>query len=374
MRTRESEQVSVKQRAVNIRNKLPSGGTWTGSLLNSCITLLCRTRARGLITEILRFDPAFRSYDPEQGGAMPKTMALKLIARLILRACQKAFYCEQWGLMLDLNEDSSTSFSSFRKVVPPNDRSWADPHVVEADGHYYIFVEEYVSRKRKGHISVIELDGHGGLKGPVPVLERDYHLSYPFVFEWEGRYYMVPESAENETIDLYECSKFPGEWKFKMTLMENVNAVDTTLLYHQNRWWLFTGIARHKDTLPLAELHLFFSSELLTGQWCPHPLNPIVADEARGRPAGRVIARHGKIFRPSQDCTKMYGYGFDLNEVLLVSETDYLEEEAVSVRPDWDRSVIATHTYAREGHLTVIDAFMRKPRLLKSMSSLQAKT
>ncbi len=38
----------------------------------------------------------------------------------------------------------------------------------------------------KGHISVIRMDEQGVYSEPVKVLERPYHLSYPFVFEWEG--------------------------------------------------------------------------------------------------------------------------------------------------------------------------------------------
>jgi len=298
---------------------------------------------------------------------LPNISALGLIAKLfaniIFRIYQKAFYLDQWYLMFDLNKDISTSFCRFKEVIPPKDRFWADPHVIQADGHYYIFVEEYIYKIRKAHISVIEMDGQGNCRDPIRVLERGYHLSYPFVFEWEGKYYMVPESAENKTIELYECIEFPHKWRFKMNLMENVNAVDTTLFRYCGKWWLFTGMAENEGSLPLVELFLFFSNELFTREWNPHSLNPIGSDVTRARPAGRLFTRNGRIFRPSQDCSKMYGYGFDLNEVLLLSETGYLEKEWISVRPDWDKKIQATHTFTNEGQLTIIDAFMRRRRL-----------
>jgi hypothetical protein len=288
----------------------------------------------------------------------------RLLAWVTLRSYQKAFFLEQWCLMFDLGKDMSTSFGSFRKLIPPRDKFWADPQVVEAGDRYHIFIEEYLYSHRKGHISVVEMDRKGNCKGPVRVLERPYHLSYPFVFTWKGQYYMVPESAENRTIELYECIEFPYRWEFKMNLMENVSAVDTTLFGYQGKWWLFTGMPDNAAALPLARLFLYFSDEPLTTEWHPHPLNPIGPDVMTGRPAGRVFAKDGRILRPAQNGSTGYGYGFDLNEILLLSESEYRETKVMSVRPDWSRTVRATHTYSSEGQLTVIDAFMRKPRLL----------
>jgi hypothetical protein len=178
-----------------------------------------------------------------------------------------------------------------------------------------------------------------------------------------GKYFMVPEAAENRTIDLYECAEFPRQWKFKTNLMKNVKAVDTTLFHYNGKWWLFTGMAENEGSFPLVELFLFFSGDLFAGEWDSHPLNPIVSDIKKSRPAGRLFTRNGKIFRPSQDCSKFYGYGFDLNEVLLLSETEYLEKRMTSVRPHWDKKIQGTHTFSREGELTIIDAFMRRRKL-----------
>lgn len=287
---------------------------------------------------------------------------ITLCQRLAHTAYLKAFFMPQWYLLFSLSDEMSTSFSSFREITPPKDRFWADPHVVRADGRYYIFVEEYIHKLKKAHISVIEMDGQGNYQGPVRVLERDYHLSYPCVFEWQRQYYMVPESEASASIDLYKCVEFPNKWELEMTLMEGVHAVDTTLLHHGGRWWLFTGLAQTAVDLPLVSLHLFFSDELLTNKWSSHPLNPIVSDVKRGRPAGKVVTMDERLFRPSQECSRGYGYGFDLNEISLLSETEYVERNVLSVRPGWSRKVQATHTFAREGRLTMIDAFASRAR------------
>lgn len=285
------------------------------------------------------------------------------LLNLPLRVYQKMLFLEQWYLMFNLGRQLSTSFGEFRALVPPRDRFWADPHIVCVDDRYFIFVEEYRFTRRKGHIAVIEMDAEGHCKDAIPVLERPYHLSYPFVFNCDGQHYMVPESAQNHSIELYECLEFPTRWELKMSLMDGIDAVDTTLLHHAGKWWLFTAMADAKTSLPLARLYLFYADELLTNQWHPHPLNPIERDVRSGRPAGRIFAHAGQLMRPSQDCSRMYGYGFNLNAIVCLSETDYIETRVMEVRPDWDRKVLATHTFANEGQLTVIDAFVRKPRL-----------
>jgi len=81
----------------------------------------------------------------------------------------------------------------------------------------------------KAHISVIEMDRDGLWKLPVKVLERDYHLSYPFLFEWNGNLYMIPETKGNKAIELYRCTRFPNKWEIRERPCGRVQAVDSTL-------------------------------------------------------------------------------------------------------------------------------------------------
>jgi hypothetical protein len=76
----------------------------------------------------------------------------------------KGFFLDQWHLMFNLDNSESMSFREFKKIIPPKDRFWADPQVIQADGHYYIFVEEYIYKIGKAHISVIEIDKQGHLQ------------------------------------------------------------------------------------------------------------------------------------------------------------------------------------------------------------------
>ena len=74
------------------------------------------------------------------------------------------------------------------------------------------------------------MDKEGNYDYLGKVLEKDYHLSYPFVFEFENNFYMVPETESNNNIELYKCTDFPRKWEYHGEIMNNVSAVDTTIL------------------------------------------------------------------------------------------------------------------------------------------------
>jgi hypothetical protein len=289
--------------------------------------------------------------------------AFRLLWRILHELTQRLFYKDSWFLLFDFRDPPSFDSRALNKLLPPADRFWADPFIVQGSENYFIFVEEFSYSRKKGHISVIELDPLGNPKESIPILDKSYHLSYPCIIQHNHNYFMVPESAANKTIDLYECEEFPTRWNFRMTLMEGVNAVDPTLFYYRGKWWIFTGIREKAGVYPDVELFLFFADDLFTREWQSHPLNPVVSDVTNARPAGQVFLKDGKIYRPSQNCTEIYGHNITINEITCLSETDYQEQKTSVVLPDWDRKVKATHTFNNCGQLTVIDAYFRKMKL-----------
>lgn len=293
-------------------------------------------------------------------------------ARLVLRkSIEKAWYLlasrfwrnqNQWILLFHFSPDSSLSLRKFRRLLPPPDRFWADPFVLERDGRYYIFIEELVYSDNRGHIAVIEMDREGRASQPVVVLRRPYHLSYPFLFEYEGDLYMIPESAANRSIELYRCTQFPNQWEHVHDLMQDVSAFDTTLLHRDGRWWMFTTLVEVAGASSWNELFIFSASSPLSRDWTPHPRNPVVSDCRSARPAGPLFEHHGALYRPSQNSSRRYGYGFNFCRVDVLDDADYREQVVAQALPDWAPDVIATHAYCRAGDLHVVDAQIRRGR------------
>ncbi|MFK7776429.1 MAG: hypothetical protein AB8F94_30180 [Saprospiraceae bacterium] len=283
--------------------------------------------------------------------------------RIIYNFIRKKFYREQWLLLFKSEISPSISVSDFKIISPPKDRFWADPILVQRENKNYLFFEELPFSTNRGFLSVVEIN-ENGFSGPITsILEKPYHLSYPFIFELEDTYYMIPESNENKDIQLYECTNFPYEWKHKMDLMTDIVAVDTTLFYHNKKWWMFTVISECKGIGKNDELFLFYADIPLTKDWKSHPQNPIISDVRSARPGGSIYIQDGKIIRPSQDCSKKYGYGINLNEIEILTETEYREKRILHVAPsDIDKSIRRAHSYAHQTGVSVIDGLIQRSK------------
>jgi hypothetical protein len=234
------------------------------------------------------------------------------------------------------------------------------------DDAFCIFIEELAMPpgRNHAHISVIRIGSDGSHEPPVTVLERPYHLSYPFVFEWQGGQYMIPESSHNRTIELYEATEFPYRWRHLRDLMTGVSAVDSTIVRRDGLWWMFTNIRENEGGSFNDELFLFYSDDLLGGHWEPHPLNPIVTDVRVARPAGRIFEIDGVLYRPSQDCSGSYGSAVNINRVLEMDEKKYKEVREAYIEPRSFPGASRLHTYSHVPGLTVVDTYVRRSRLV----------
>jgi hypothetical protein len=248
----------------------------------------------------------------------------------------------------------------FKSLDPPPDRFWADPFPIHVDGRYYVLFEELEFNAPKGRICGIELTDKGPVGPPVRVLERPYHLSYPFTFEWGENLYMIPESVANRSVDLYRAVKPPYEWVHDRVLMEGVSLVDATVVEIDGRWWMFAGSVPRGGARG-DELNLYYA-DTPVGPWTPHRRNPVVSDVRHARPAGRPFKMGAHWYRPAQDCSRRYGYAIALRKIIRLDERELVEETVTRLTPDWDRSAVATHTINSAAGLTVIDVQRRRKK------------
>ncbi|HUQ27157.1 MAG TPA: hypothetical protein VM051_01105 [Usitatibacter sp.] len=310
-------------------------------------------------------DRASRKLVP--GTRFPKLMpgtdySISMAKRVAQRAIEKVAVVEQWSLafrFVDI-EPWTGSLAGFHRLAPPHDGFWADPFPIQRNGKSYVFFEELPAAKGRAHISVMEVDREGRASKPERVLERDYHLSYPFLVEDGGQLYMVPETAENRTVEIYRCIDFPRRWRRERVLLDNLVAADATLHQANGRWWMFANVAANGAEIH-DELHVFTSDKLL-GDWQPLAGNPVKSDVRGARPAGRLFTQGGKLYRPSQICAPLYGAGVALQRVTRLDD-EFEEQEERRIVPAQGEGVLGLHTINRAGDLSVTDAFVRRPRL-----------
>src|SRR5208282_2105829 len=162
------------------------------------------------------------------------------------RGLRWLYFEEQWRIgvrpsISGLDVSRVFDLKDFLVLTPPRDRFYADPFLVEHGRRNYLFFEELIFARNKGVISCIEFDDQGFRGTPHVVLEAEHHLSYPFVFDWEGQTYMLPESRDSGRIRLFRAVEFPLRWEFSRNLLDDVWAVDPTIFQHGGKFWMFAG-------------------------------------------------------------------------------------------------------------------------------------
>ncbi|MFN4254010.1 MAG: hypothetical protein ACK4Q5_03255 [Saprospiraceae bacterium] len=211
----------------------------------------------------------------------------------------------------------------------------ADPFLFVKNGRLHLFVE-VKNTFEPGKIKCYVTDDLQHWDDLGVVLEADFHLSYPFVFEHEGEVYMMPESEANREIALYRATDFPRCWQKEKVILEGAFN-DSSLIFNENRWWLFTS--KGYD-----ELHIFHSDSPF-GAWAavpPPPPRPpegeaetppsggrgaILASISHGRNGGGPFRWHGQLLRAAQDCSAVYGGGLHLRRIEKLTPTEYLEAD-----------------------------------------------
>lgn len=298
---------------------------------------------------------------PSWSGAA--RLSWQLLSRVAGNRWQALGWRNQWCIgyyFTDESADIAQRPAQLHRLVPPADRDWADPFLVEQDGRRFVFFEELPNAAGKGHISAIEIGADGTPGAARQVLARPYHLSYPFLFRWNGALYMLPETHENGTVELYRCERFPDRWSLHQVLLSGLRACDAALVPEQGRWWMFVNVAGPGEDL-CQQLHLY-SSDSPLGPWRPHAANPVISDARRARGAGPLFRRDGVLYRPSQDCSAAYGYAVSINRVDVLDPLRYEETPVRRLTPDWDPEMRCLHTFGALGRLRVIDYMVRRPK------------
>jgi hypothetical protein len=232
-------------------------------------------------------------------------------------------------------------------------RYYADPFLFDWRGRNFLLVEEFSYAEKKGVISAAEIIGDRLVRAPAPVLERPYHLSYPFVLADGDNIYMLPETTANKTLELYRAIEFPSKWQLDRVLIEGLCLADATPLFHRGRWWLFAAAAEHGST-DRDELVIFYSDKL-TGPWRPHRKNPVKSDCRSARPAGRILRQGARLLRPAQDCEDGYGAGLTWLEITELTPDDFHEEEIVRWSGTNELGVAGIHSFDQIGQVQAID-------------------
>jgi hypothetical protein len=214
-----------------------------------------------------------------------------------------------------LKVDKNQIFS-IDKMMKINDSTvfLADPFFITAKDTIYVFFE-YQMKKNGADIAVMKSVDGVNFKYDRIVLDENFHLSYPNVFNYKGSYYMLPETKSANNILLYKAHNFPYDWRINDTLIKNIRLKDPSIYLSDS----LNFILASDDEL---NLHMY-ESDSLFGKWKINKNKSLVSFGTESRPAGRIFLNKGKITVPMQNCTHGYGYGVSLYELDFSKKKDY---------------------------------------------------
>lgn len=286
---------------------------------------------------------------------------LKILVPIILKNIIRKYfitYSTFWNVAYkkkDQNHNFFEKIDNFKEIDNPKNRFFADPFIFNFKERNIIFVEDYSFKTNKGRISAIEIKSDKEEFLGV-VLEEDFHLSFPFVFENDNNVYMIPETSQINEIRLYKCSEFPKNWKLEKILMKGVSAVDTMLIKKDLTWFMLTNICSPNIGDHQSELHIFYSDNFLSNDWKPiHQGNPVIFDSNNARNGGMFFL-NSKLYRVNQIHGKAhYGKSFGINEVISLDKNIYVEKRVKNIEPNFKKKIIGTHHFNANLDFTVID-------------------
>jgi hypothetical protein len=265
-----------------------------------------------------------------------------------------------WELRLFTGDWRHLVAARAEPLAVPRGKFWADPFIVRRAGSRVIFFEEFEFARNKAHISALVGNAQGGFDYAGPALSTPYHLSFPFVFHFQGQAFMCPETHAARRIELWRCAAWPLEWRFEKVLLEGVHACDSMLFEHGGRWWLLTNLERDGAGDFCRELHAFHADSPLAARWTPLAANPVVTGASRARNAG-LLQRDGSIYRLAQaQGFDRYGRALRLFEITALSPEGYAEREVAALEPQGGLGALGVHHLSACEGMVVFDAL--RPR------------
>ena len=232
---------------------------------------------------------------------------------------------------------------------------YADPFGLWRNNLLYIFVEAFDYRIGKGTIECFVLDRHFKVQEKFPVIEEQYHLSYPFLIEEEGGIFLIPESSKHYKTWVYKAIDFPDKWQKESIIMPGMPIVDASFLKYKGQWWMFFAIAG-KNHRARRELHVA-TAQSIKGPWKLHKQNPVREGVDSSRPGGKPFIYKGDPYLPVQDCRDGYGKKLHLLRIKNLSETNFDAEIVSSVEPFFCNTFKdGLHHFASCGDVTLIDS------------------
>ena len=300
------------------------------------------------------------------------TLVLKFIYKIIYnffkRTIYGLFFEKRWRVAvlenkLKFNGVEVISQVSLKEVpVVSSYRDYADPFF-SIDGE--LLRLEAISKKScLGDILEVNLKDMN--KQRVIITDKGKHYSYPFVFVYEDKEFIMPEvsSHSSQYVVSLDSNK---ESPIFIKGFENKKIVDATLYQKDGWWYLFFGFKQNSHN----ELNLWISSDL-RNTFKPHPNSPICLSPVKARMGGKIKLINNRLIRFGQNNEGEYGESLSVLEIKELTPTNYAEKHQGSIFMENAKGPHSLNLSPDLGKIT-LDYYENKFSILAGLNRLKVK-
>ncbi len=274
------------------------------------------------------------------------------------------------GKLKDIFSEFDMSKVNWFKM--PKEVFWADPFGIYLNEKYYIFYEEYKKEQKYGVINCLILNKQLKIISNQTIIDEKLHFSFPFVFEKDGKFFMIPETHQKNRLSIYECIDFPNNWTEKSILI-NEACVDSLVFFDDGVWNLLYSKIGQENKLFIKRNHLLFDN------WdnCDEELineNPYFS-----RNGGQIIKFNNTKYRIAQNCQYIYGESIVITEINSLRSSSFSENIINEIKPNKSKE-FCIHTLNFCHNIWLIDRrrerlFLKSPkRILNVINSKLKRT
>lgn len=291
----------------------------------------------------------------------------------MVKIFKKLFTNRTWAIAIKSRhsfvEQSLIDYNFAFAPIKNTKKFWfADPLLFEYEDRNYLFVEAFNKKEQKGEIGVFSIEN--GLPHNFKIIiSEKYHLSYPCVFFCDGSFYMIPESAENNSVDLYVSRFFPYKWEKVGSLIVGVKYADPTVFVKNGCLKMMAYLEENGHY----EL-VFYSINI--NKCSAVEETRIQYDKNQGRPAGHVFLTGSSLLRPVQDSVEMYGKSIIFKAIDIVNnyrESNVCNVENKRIKIGHHQGVDRIHTFSCTSILEAIDYCYAKFDLFWAFKKMRRK-
>ena len=233
----------------------------------------------------------------------------------------------------------------------------ADPLLFTYQGDDWLFVEVFEKATHRGSIGVIDLSLPEEQRIPRIIIRESYHMSFPMVFEWNDEVFMVPETSENHSINLYRTKSFPYEWELVQSFPTVGLIVDSVILKKTDHSSTFLA----SETNPENELLVRFMEyqiskhrSTFTYSITSHRSSHTYTERNGGVP----LHKFDQDWMVTQNSSEIdYGVSISISsyENQKLKQRETYDSNTLIIRGISKNSILGIHTYSRTTNYEVID-------------------